>query len=128
MSSMEIPRISIFLKTSFRSPEMKLLRCFSRMTVLVGPRACQNPLAYCVGYLQVDGFMLVEFHGCLHFKDMSVLYPADTEVGQNPEYDRENVTGEDHDCLDEILHPSHHDFCIHGAEGLGLEMFYGGNY
>ena len=31
---MEIPRISIFLNTSFRSPEMKLLRCFSRMTVL----------------------------------------------------------------------------------------------
>ena len=34
MSSMEMPRMSIFLNTSFRSPEMNPSRCFSRMTFL----------------------------------------------------------------------------------------------
>ena len=57
-----------------------------------------------------------------------VLDFTDSEVGENPEYDGKYVAGEDHDYLDKILHPSYHDFCIHGTERLGLEMFYGGNY
>ena len=98
-----------------------------RDALALRPCACQYPLAYRVGYLQVDGFMLVEFHGCLSFEGL-VLYPADAEVGEDPEDYGQDVAGEYHHCLYEVLDPVGHDFDFHAVEDCFIEVLYGGYY
>ena len=71
--------------------------------------------------------MLVEFHDTLCFERL-VLYPADAEVGEYPEDYGQDVAGEDHHCLYEVLDPACQNFGVRAAEGSLIKMLYGFYY